>query len=151
MVLVFEEVRPPKVWWLADFSKLSVNGQTLELKKYQDVLQKIYKFSTEKLNLLTGGQPLSSNVKNVRNNLSDESWGYSWLSHSLYSDSRLSLLKILFSQLGTLLAVKNSTGGSVATAKADVFSNNCLFRLDKLTKISRIFDEISKAKSRGVT
>ena len=45
----------------------------------------------------------------------------------------------------------SKTVPSVAIAKADVFSKNCLFRLDKLTKISRIFDEISKAKSRGVT
>jgi hypothetical protein len=41
--IVYNQVLPPKLWWSDDCSKVSIDGETIELEVFQSRIRKMFK------------------------------------------------------------------------------------------------------------
>ena len=84
--LVFNQVKPPNVWWSANMETLNCAGHILVLSDFRNGLQKAFEKLWQIYDQISGGARFASHLpENVRDDLLDDVRGYSFLSHGPYT------------------------------------------------------------------
>jgi hypothetical protein len=79
--IVYNQVRPPKLWWSRDMCKVSVDGETLELDTFRSGIQRMIEDAWELYYSVSGGKRFADlPFENVKDQLSNDTHGYSFLS-----------------------------------------------------------------------
>ena len=94
--IALQTVHPPRVAWNPTFTKLTIDGQILELDKLRSGLQTVYKCTLKHILSLTGSDKVESEVSgDVADNLADRKRGASFLNNPEYAKTHHSVLQRL--------------------------------------------------------
>lgn len=84
--IVFKEVRPPRVFWDTAIQRVSIEGETLDTAIFREGLDKIITRAANLIDKLTGGHIYASKLPDImKDNLPDDTHGYSWLDHGPFT------------------------------------------------------------------
>ena len=91
--IVYNEVWPPRIFWDAVISKVSMKGKALDLGVFWEGLQKIIVRVADLINKIYGGRIFASKLPDVmKDNLPNDTHGYSWLDHGPFTKNPNALL-----------------------------------------------------------
>lgn len=91
--IVYNEVRPPRIFWDAGISKVSIEGETLDLVVFREGLQKIIVRVADLIDKINGGRIFASKLPDVmKDDLPNDTRGYSWLDHGPFTENPNALL-----------------------------------------------------------
>ena len=94
--VVFGQVRPPKLFWSSDFSKVSIDGETLELAVFRSGIQRMLEEAWGLYDTISGGNRFADKLpQNFKDDLANDTCGYSFLSHGPFSTTPNGLLRHL--------------------------------------------------------
>lgn len=95
--IVYNQVRPPQLWWSDNFRKVSIDGETLELDAFRLGIQQMVQDAWKLYDSISGGKRFANKLpKNFKDDLSNDRHGYSFLSHGPFSTDPKGLLCHLF-------------------------------------------------------
>jgi hypothetical protein len=84
--LVYSQVRPPRLWWSRDLSKVSIDGETLELDAFRLGIREMIQAAWSLYNSISGGKRFADDLpENFKDDLSNDTYRYSFLSHGPFS------------------------------------------------------------------
>jgi hypothetical protein len=93
--IVFNQVCPPRLWWSDDFSKLGIDGKTLRLVNFRLGIRQMFQDAWALYDSITGskGKRYADKLpKDFEDDLTDDTHGYSFLSHGPFSTTSNGLL-----------------------------------------------------------
>jgi hypothetical protein len=91
--IVYSQVRPPRLWWSVDFRKVTVDGETLELDTFRSGIQRMFRAAWELYDTISGGRRFADKLpESFKDDLSNDTHGYSFLSHGPFSTAPDGLL-----------------------------------------------------------
>lgn len=78
--LVFAQVRPPNVWWSADFKTITCEGDILTMDSVREAVQKLIAEAWELYDEITGGRRFATQLpKEFTDDINNLTRGYSFL------------------------------------------------------------------------
>ena len=108
--LVYSQVRPPRLWWSRDLRKVSIDGETLELDAFRLGIREMIQAAWGLYNSISGGKRFADDLpENFKDDLSNDTYGYSFLSHGPFSTTPNGMLCHLVHE--RKLASIDSAGG----------------------------------------
>jgi hypothetical protein len=97
--IVFNEPRPPNVWWSEDLKAVTVAGETLDFDIFRNGIQQMIEEFWKLYDEATGGRRVvDDQVMHFNDDLCDDTRGYSFLTHRLSTKFRNDLLRGLIEE-----------------------------------------------------
>jgi len=91
--IAYRQVRPPRLWWSDDFHKVGIDGETLELDAFRSGIQQMFQAAWKLYDSISGGRRFADKLPtNFKDDLSDDTYGYSFLFHGPFTTTPNSLL-----------------------------------------------------------
>jgi hypothetical protein len=91
--IVYSQVCPLRLWWSVNFRKVIVDGETLELDTFRSRIQQMFQAAWKLYDTISGGRQFADKLpKSFKDNLSNNTHRYSFLSHGPFSTTPDSLL-----------------------------------------------------------
>ena len=85
--LVFAQVRPPNVWWSADFKTITCDGDILTMDSVREAIQKLIAEAWELYDQITGGRRFATHLpKEFADDINNLTRGYSFLHCAQFTD-----------------------------------------------------------------
>jgi hypothetical protein len=91
--IAYKQVLPPRLFWSEDYRQVSVDGETLKLDRFRLGIQQMIRAIWDKYNSISGGRRFADNLpETFKDDLSNDTRGYSFLSNGPYTKTPHSLL-----------------------------------------------------------
>jgi hypothetical protein len=145
--MVYSQVCPPKLWWSDDLRKVTVDGKTLELDAFRSGIKTMLQDAWDLYGTISGGRRFADKLpEDFKDDLSNDTHGYSFLSHRPFSTNPNGLLCHLVRDRA--LASVDGTG----CLSWDMQALRCFFRAcDKLNALLAVLTFILPSISTRVT
>ena len=93
--IAFNQVLPLRLWWSDNYKKVSIDGETMILDTFRLGIQQLLQTTWELYDTITDsrGKRFTDKLpKNFKDDLSDDTYGYSFLSHGPFTRTPKSIL-----------------------------------------------------------
>ena len=107
--LVFNQFKPPNVWWSPDLETLNCAGHILTMSDFRSGLQKAFEKLWQLYDCISNGTRFASSLPDVlQDNLLDDTRGYSFLAHGPYTKEPHAFLTYLIRHSPWRIAIVNA-------------------------------------------
>ena len=91
--IIFREPRAPAIWWTPDYKQVTIDAETVDLEKLRAGVQDMLRDSWDLLFTLTDGKKFANKLPDdFKDDLRNDSRGYSFLNHGPFTDIPHALL-----------------------------------------------------------